>query len=147
MRFEIDHVVRVAAPAERVWQVIVDLDRYPEWNPFVVGCRSTLEPGDPIDMRVRLVGFAQPQRETVFEHEPGRRMSYGLNPNLIGALSSLRSHEVEALGADASEYRSHFELRGWLSPVVRALLGGRLQAGFGAMSEAIGRRAETGAAG
>lgn len=143
MPFVIDHVLRVAAPAERVWAVIVDFDAYPEWNPFVVACRSTLVPGDPIEMRVRLVGpVVQPQRETVFEHEPGRRFRYGLAPGALGALASSRSHEVKALGPGASEYRSHFELSGWLAPVVRALLGARLRAGFAAMSEGIQRRAE-----
>ena len=34
--------LEVAAPAAAVWSVIVDLDRYPEWNRFVVACRSSL---------------------------------------------------------------------------------------------------------
>jgi hypothetical protein len=139
----IDHTLRIEAPAAQVWQGIVDLDRYPEWNPFVVACRSTLVPGDSIEMRVRLFGsLAQPQRETIFEHEPGRRLSYGLAPNALGALASLRSHEVEAITPTATRYRSHFELSGWLSPVVAGLLGGRLRVGFEAMSQAIRRRAE-----
>ncbi len=141
--FEIDHVLRVEAPAETVWRVITDFDAYPEWNPFVVGCASTLVPGDPIDMRVALVGPVMRQRETIFEHEPGRRMGYGLAPNFTGALASNRTHEVEALGPASSEYRSHFELSGWLSPLVRGLLGSRLEAGFAAMSEGIRARAES----
>ncbi len=143
MPFEIDHILRVEAPAETVWRVIVDFDAYPEWNPFVVGCSSTLVPGEPIDMRVALLGPTLPQRETIFEHEPGRRMVYGLAPNFTGALASNRTHEVEPLGPESCEYRSHFELSGWLSPVVRVLLGARLRAGFTAMSEGIRVRAES----
>ena len=52
-RVRITETLDVAAPAATVWRVVTDLDRYPEWNPFVVACRSTLEPGAPIDMRVR----------------------------------------------------------------------------------------------
>src|SRR3546814_14762853 len=37
-----------------VWEVIRDLSKYPEWNPFCIECRSTLQPGDPIDMKVKL---------------------------------------------------------------------------------------------
>jgi hypothetical protein len=37
---------------------------------------------------------------------------------------------------------SHFELSGWLAPLVSLLLGSRLRAGFAAMSAAIAARAE-----
>jgi hypothetical protein len=139
----IAHTLEAAAPAETVWTVVTDLARYPEWNPFVVACRSTLVPGSPIVMRVRVLPFvAQPQREIVFEHAPGRRLSYGIAALPLGALASLRAHEVEVLAADRSRYVSTFELRGWLAPVVEALLGRRLAAGFAAMSAALQARAE-----
>jgi hypothetical protein len=143
MALVIDHVFEVDAPAERVWAVICDLASYPEWNSFVVACASTLEVGDPIWMRVRLIGFAQPQRERILEHERGRRLCYGLAPSRLGALWSRRSHEVESLGANRSRYASHFELRGWLAPLVSFLLARRLRAGFTAMSTALVERAET----
>lgn len=141
--FVIEHDLAVDAPAERVWSVIVDLDRYPEWNPFVVACRSSLRVGEPIDMRVRVFpSFAQPQRETIFEHEPGRTLCYGVPANALGALASRRCHHVTALGPARSRYVSRFALSGWLAPVVRGLLGGRLRAGFTAMSTAIQARAQ-----
>ncbi|HVH18202.1 MAG TPA: SRPBCC domain-containing protein [Myxococcota bacterium] len=142
--FSIEHVLEIDAPAERVWQVIADLDRYAEWNRFVVSCRSSLEVGAPIDMRVRVFPFfAQPQRETIFEHEPGRRLCYGLPAHASGALESRRCHEVEALGPARARYVSRFQLSGWLAPVIRLLLGRRLAAGFTAMSDGIQRRAES----
>jgi len=36
------------------WQVLTDFERYGEWNPFCIGCSTTLEPGTPIIMRERL---------------------------------------------------------------------------------------------
>lgn len=133
----------VAAPADTVWRVLTDFPRYPEWNPFVVACRSSLDPGTSITMRVRVLPFvAQPQRETVFEHVPGRSFRYGVPPLPLGALASDRSHGVEAVGEDRSHYVSRFELRGWLAPVVEALFGRRLEQGFAAMSAAVKARAE-----
>ena len=127
-----------------MWSVIADLDRYPEWNPFVVSCRSTLAVGSPIVMRVRLLPFvAQPQRETIFEHRPGTYLRYGIRPLPLGALASSRSHAVDRLDAARTRYGSRFELTGWLAPVVATLLGDRLRAGFDAMSAALVRRAET----
>ncbi len=138
----VEHQLDVASPAAIVWEVVTDLPRYGEWNEFVPWCRSTLVPGEPIAMGVRLLGFVQPQRETVFEHVPGRRFSYGLDGAALGLLASQRSHEVEPLGPARARYRSRFVLAGGLAPVVRALLGARLRAGFERMSLGVVRRAE-----
>src|SRR5689334_22236108 len=134
MAFVIDQTVDVAAPHAVVWRVVTDLARYGEWNPFVVACRSTLAVGDPIEMSVRLVPWiTQPQRETIVEHESGKRLCYGLDGGVTGAIVSRRCHELAADGDGRTRYRSHFELSGWMAPVVRALLGGRLVHGFQAM--------------
>ena len=135
---------RVDAPASTVWSVVTDLAAYGAWNAFVVACSSTLAVGDPIDMRVKIFGeFAQSQRETVFEHEPGVRLCYGLAPGPTGAIASRRSHEVRAVSDGACEYVSHFELRGWASPLVALSMGGRLRGGFESMTAALCRRAVT----
>lgn len=142
MAFVIEHDFEVRAPAEVVWEVITDLPRYREWNPFCVECESTLAPGDPIRMQVNLTGKPQPVEEVMQAHRPGTHLAYHMKPYPLGALSSLRTHDVERCGDGASRYRSHFELRGWLAPVVRGLLGASLQRGFTGMSEGIVRRAE-----
>jgi len=140
----IDHVLEVAAPADIVWGVVTDLDRYGEWNPFVVACRSTLRVGDPIEMRVHVLrAFAQKQTETIVEHDPGRSFSYGLANAPLGAVRSRRSHLVVPLGEDRSRYESRFELGGWCPPVVAGLVGGSLRRGFGGMAAALVTRAET----
>jgi len=125
MPFVIDETIDVATPPAVVWQVVTDLARYGEWNPFVVACRSTLVIGDPIEMSVRLLpGITQPQREIVLAHDPGERLCYGLDGGATGAIVSRRCHEVAAADAGGTRYRSRFELSGWLAPVVRGLLGG-----------------------
>jgi hypothetical protein len=139
----IRHVLEVAAPVSVVWEVITDLPSYPAWNPFVVACRSTLGVGAPISMRVRVLPFwAQPQREWIITHTPGRLLCYGVRGVPFGSLVSCRCHEVRSLGLQRTLYESRFELGGWLAPVVQCLLGRRLARGFHAMTEAIRHRAE-----
>jgi len=143
MVFVIDETLGIDAPVDVVWETITDLPRYGEWNPFVVACSSTLKVGDSIAMRVAIFSpFAQHQREMILEHLPGQLLCYGLAGNSLGALGSRRYHEVHAVGPMRTRYRSHFELSGWLSPLVRSLLGARLGRGFHSMSAAVGARAE-----
>jgi hypothetical protein len=142
MSFIINQPIEIDAPAEVVWEVITDLEKYGEWNPFIPECRSTLEVGDPIEMRVQIfAAFAQPQTEFITEHEPDKHLCYGLPTQPLGSLRSRRCHDVEAIDAGRTRYTSRFELSGWLNSVVRTLLGRRLEAGFTAMTDAVGQRA------
>lgn len=141
--FEIDQPVEVHASAATVWRVLTDLPAYPQWNPFVLECRSTLEVGAPIDMEVQLTSwFRKHQQETILEHVPQQRLCYGYTIPFLGALSSRRCHDLEPLGPDRVRYRSHFALSGWLAPIVQLLFGGSLQRGFHAMTEAVQQQAE-----
>ncbi|GAB2710416.1 SRPBCC family protein [Nocardia thraciensis] len=143
MAFVIDDSVDIDAPAEVVWKVLTDFPAYGEWNPFVPGCRTTLEPGAPIDMRVRLVGpRPKAQREWIRSHTPGAEFSYAMRPVPLGALHSLRSHTLTPLDAGRCRYTSHFEIAGWLQPVVTGLLGSALRRGFGDMTAAVQQRAQ-----
>jgi len=142
MSFVIERTLEIAAPADVVWEVLTDFPHYAEWNPFLLDCKTTLKPGDPIDLRVKLLGPPQRQVEQMLEHVPGRRFAYCMKPFPAGALRSLRSHDVESLGGSRTRYRSYFHLQGWLMPLVRALLGGRLQKGFSGMWEGLQMRSE-----
>ena len=143
MPLRIDHTLEIAAPAETVWQVLTDLPRYGEWNPFVVAASSSLVVGEPIDMRVRVVSFMiQSQRETISQHDPGRRYCYGLAKKGLGALHSERCHVVTPMDSGGCRYESRFELAGWLSPLVALLVGRSLRRGFAEMSAAVRLRAE-----
>lgn len=145
-RFVIEQEFDIEAPAEVVWAVLTDFERYAEWNPFVVEARCDLRPGGAIDMKVKLLGPAQRQVEYIQAVEPGKGFSYNMKPFPLGGLSSLRSHQIIDLGGGRSHYCSHFHLQGWLMPVVRGLMRGALQRGFGSMSQALKARAEAVAA-
>lgn len=141
MAFRIHRDIEIQAPPEVVWEVLTDFPSYSEWNRFVVRCESTLKPGDPIDLRVNLGAKPRLQREWVKACTPGKGFSYAMKPVPLAALSSKRSHLLEPQ-AGGTLYRSHFELRGWLAPLVKALMGRKLHQGFSQMNEGVRVRSE-----
>ena len=143
MHFTLNSQLAIEAPAARVWQVIVDLPRYAEWNPFVVAARSTLVVGAPILMWVQIAPFmSQPQRERIVECVPEERLAWGIGGGRLSPLDSRRVHQLRAAGPHRTDYRSEFELSGPLVGVVRGLLGRRLAWGFEASTAALKQRAE-----
>jgi uncharacterized protein YndB with AHSA1/START domain len=141
MPVTINFSIEIDASSETVWHVIADLKRYGDWNKFVVACDSSLQVGDPIKMQVRVLPFmVQPQTETIFEHVPGQKLSYGINMPL-GALESHREHVLKDMGDGRTLYQSNFQLSGWVSPIVGFLMGAQLRRGFSDMSYGIKDRA------
>jgi uncharacterized protein YndB with AHSA1/START domain len=62
----------IDAPAERVWRVVTDFARYPEWNPFIVRAAGEQRVGARLELTitapdVRAVTF----RPRVLDLEPG----------------------------------------------------------------------------
>lgn len=132
----------IAASQQTVWEVISDLQSYGEWNPFVVACESSLQVGSPIVMRVNLLPpFPLRQKETIQGHRDGEYLSYGIKLPL-GALSSCRQHRLSTNKDGSTHYESLFELKGWLSPMVKVMMSKALRKGFGGMSGGIKQRAE-----
>lgn len=116
MGFVIDRQLEIEAPADVTWKVLTDLGGYGQWNPFVPECRSTLRPGDRIEMRVKLGRRTSRQVEQMLTFEPSQAFSYRMRPLPLGAL--------------------------WLMPVVRRMLGRQLDVGFSGMTQGLKRRAE-----
>jgi hypothetical protein len=141
--FLVEHTVDVAAPAEVVWQVLTDLPRYPDWNPFQRRCRGSLEPGSPIAMQARLGRVWVFTVERMLTVDPGVGFSYAMYPLPFGLLHSLRSHALESTSPVTTRYHSRFELSGRLVSVVAALLGTPLRTGFAAAADALVVRAQS----
>jgi uncharacterized protein YndB with AHSA1/START domain len=143
MAFTIDRVLEIDAPAETVWQVLTEFDRYSEWNPMAPEVACDFRPGGAIDMAVRLGGDKpRQQREWINSIGPGRGFSYSMKPIPAAALASERVQRVEEIDAGRSRYISHFEIRGWLRPIVTALYGAAMQRGFEGSALGLKQQAE-----
>lgn len=44
--------IEIEAPPARVWAVLTDFDRYPEWNPFIGGVSGDLREGARLKLEV-----------------------------------------------------------------------------------------------
>lgn len=132
----------IRAPASHVWAVLTDFEAYAEWNRFTPGVRPAgpLEVGTMVHLRVRLYGFAQPQRERITCVEPGRLVAWGFEGKLLRAE---RRQSIESLGPSESRYVTEDRIEGPLAGVVEACMGARLRRGFGWVAADLRARAES----
>ena len=128
---QIDARIEIDAPIERVWKVLTDFERYPEWNPFTVRVDARLELGAAVRMRVNLVGpFVQPQTEYITTLEEDRRVCWTLNQLPTRLLSATRCQWLEPLSPERTRYASTDVVTGMLAPLVIGLFGAAMQRGF-----------------
>lgn len=108
--------VDIAAPPERVWEVLTDVEYWSEWTETVTWVRRLDEGPLRQGSRARILQPKIPETEyVVTELEPGRSFTWvATGP---GTTTTAR-HEVEALAGGGSRVRLAVELSGWLGSVM-----------------------------
>ena len=136
--------VDIDASADEVFAILMNLEGYPEWNPFTVSVRTTFEMGAPVDMKVQLTArYLRDQREFIREIDPvARRVAWGMTMGAAWIGSGHRRQWVEELGEGRSRYVTEDDIGGVLRPLIIALYGGAMQRGFDGVCRGLKERAE-----
>jgi hypothetical protein len=58
--FTLKEELEVAAPAERVWTLLTDFERYPDWNPYILRLETDEEPGSKLTLRIVQPNWKRP---------------------------------------------------------------------------------------
>ena len=125
--------------------MLVDLERYPEWNPFTLVVESGLRPGEPVKMRVDLGWLTLWQTETVLEASPPRTLRWGIVSATPWLLRAERVQRLTPAGqGQGCVYETVDTIGGLLAPLVGLLFGRGLTAGFAGVARALKERVEGG---
>src|SRR3546814_3559423 len=116
----------IDAPLETVWRVMLDVDAYPEWNPFDVKseCNNPPRVGDPILLHVKWAsgkGVTSPERIKVLE-APTRDSSGTTTATLayvfegwpakLGLVKGIRYQRMRQVGRGPPTYSPTVEYSG-----------------------------------
>ena len=122
----------IEAPIGLVWSVMLDTERYGEWNPFIVRIdrprQRPLEVGDPIVLHVRWhTGGKVTSHERVHTldgPDDGRRAlleyDYGGAVGRLGLVRGRRIQELSRIDDGVTAYNTRERLRGplaWAAPL------------------------------
>ena len=137
--------VEINAPASLVWEVLVDLDSYPQWNPYTVRVASALDMGGSVDLYLPhpgKPGETLHQREYLLAFAPGQLLSWGmkwLHPWVLGAR---RDQHLQSLGEARCSYYTTDSFRGVLTGSVMRQHGAWIKQGFDGVAHSLKQRAE-----
>lgn len=48
----IETEIQINANPEQIWEILTDLDKYPEWNPFVTSAKGKVAEGEKLEVKI-----------------------------------------------------------------------------------------------
>lgn len=134
--------VDIDAPAERVWQVVGDFGRYPDWNPFIVRAAGEPRVGERLHITIAAPGMKPLSfRPRVLDYEQGRLIRWKGEFKLPGLFDGRHALIVDPLDGGRSRFTTHEDVTGILLPFVGKVMAASQQ-GFDLMARAVKERAE-----
>ncbi|ANE80388.1 polyketide cyclase [Mycobacterium adipatum] len=137
--------VEINAPSKVVWDVLVDLDRYPLWNPFCVSAASTLELGAPVDMVLTDYEHGAgtfTNTEFVCAVVPEQLLSWELVASETSPYAARRDQVIERVDANRCRYYSTDAFLGDHAHAIMEATGHWVKRAFDDTATALKRRSE-----
>lgn len=135
--------VEIEATPDRVWRLLTDFPKFPEWNPFIRWARGPVEPGGRLEIHIQPSGASgMTFRPTLLKVEPQRELRWLGRLFLPGLFDGEHSFTIEALGDHRVRFVQREVFRGILVPLLSRSLDRDTLRGFGEMNAALKSRAE-----
>ena len=140
---EIESTTIIAAPAERIWSILMDFEHYPEWNPFVSRIDGTPQVGEKLHVRLTPPGgMAMSFKPSVVNVAPEQEFRWLGHLLVRGLFDGEHLFQLNAEGAGRTRFVQKEQFKGILVPLLMLMARKSTLRGFEAMNQALKERAE-----
>jgi hypothetical protein len=135
--------IEIHASAERVWHLLTDFPRLPEWNPFMQRAEGQVKPGEKIEVYLQPPnGSGMAFKPMLTKVEPHRELRWLGHLILPGLFDGEHIFVIEALAPNRVRFIQREEFKGLLAPLMLRWVGENTRRGFEAMNQALKAEAE-----
>ena len=133
----------IAATAKVVWAVLIDFERWHEWNTSVPEISGVAQLNSTLTMTLAMPGRPSAKvKATLTEVAPERRLCWHGNVGRDWLFAGSREFDIDSQ-ADGSVLVTHTEtVTGFLFPVFRAVMGSAIQRHHQGLNQALKQRSE-----
>ena len=139
---ELHTEIEIQASPEKVWKILTDLAKWPEWNPFIHHAIGKAEVDEKVDIDFQPDSKGLKLHCTVVKAEPNRELCWKYHVILPGLFRGEHSFTIEPLGADRVRFIDREIFNGLLVPLQAKDIDTNSRRGFEAMDKALKARVE-----
>ncbi|MEW6131297.1 MAG: SRPBCC domain-containing protein [Acidobacteriota bacterium] len=141
---EIVTQIEINAPAQRVWQILLDFDRYPQWNPFIKNISGEAKAGGRLNVRIHPPNSrAMTFKPTVLKAEPDRELRWLGRLLIPGLFDGEHRFVIEPIDENRVFFTHAERFNGLLVPLLWKSLDTQTREGFMQMNAALKKLAES----
>ena len=132
----------INAPAEVVWDVLLDFENYGLWNEFCPSVKGEPVVGSALEMQVDLGSGLQLQIEHVTRVEPPHAITWSMENKPGDPVHADRTQRITPIDDKSCRYLSIDEFSGEFVPQMMEALGEVVERGFNTCARGLKQRAE-----
>lgn len=140
---ELKTEIEIDAPASKIWSILMNFDKYPEWNPFIISIT-----GRP-HLRERLNVTIQPKGGKPMRFKPKvtlfkKHLQFGWMGNvlMVGLFDGHHIFDIHQKKEGGCTFVHREQFSGLLVPLFWGKLNTQIRAGFEAMNSVLKELAE-----
>lgn len=139
--------IEIQASPENVWQTLIDLDKWTEWNPFIYRAIGKAQVGEKVDILVRSPSSEMTLHCMVIKVEPNKELCWRYHVGLSALFQGEHSFIIESLDANKVNFVDRERFNGLLVPLQAKDIDTLSRRGFESMDQALKARVEQQGAG
>jgi hypothetical protein len=135
--------IEIQATPEKVWQVLTNLDKYPEWNPFICHALGKAEAGETVDIDFQPDSKGLKLHCTVVKAEPNRELCWKYHFILPVLIRGEHRFTIEPMENNRVRFIDREIFNGLLVPLQARDIDTNSKRGFEKMDKALKTRVES----
>lgn len=142
MPIKLEHRIGVQAPAEVIWESLIDVEAWPAWSQLYLRAAGIVRIGNTLSLDLALPGHpVQAITPTILDWAPEDHIHWTTRGQ-FGLTKTIRYLEIEALSETGCIFSNGEIYEGYLGERYAQKNRRAIRAGFAAMGEALQHRAE-----
>jgi len=134
--------IEIQTTPDKVWQVLTNLDQYPEWNPFIHHAIGKAQVGEKVDITFRSGSKEMALQCTVIKAEPNKELCWKYHVILPLLFSGEHSFIIEPVESNKVRFIDREIFNGLLVSSQAKDIDTNSRQGFEAMDKALKARVE-----
>lgn len=139
---QISSKIIINAPKAFVWKILLDFEKYEEWNPFTRKVDCDLVVGNEVGLHVDMNGNGKTMlsKQSLLWLKEFESIAWGVKSGF--PIKNERAQILTVIDENTTEYHTYDKFYGFLVPLVVLFFGKKIQKGFDGIAQALKERAE-----